>query len=180
MLNDSIIQPAAFDLPPSANLPNFTFAAMAAYRPLVFGQDNAFDAALARTNLQLSHPSLFNLGFFATPVIPPVVGRYVCKMGRTSDKTFGIIRPTAFQVRIDYSKYGQGTAFFSTAITIEGVDQKGSVIGGFSEGGDSGALVLDVATWRPLGMVIGADNRFSYVTPLQPILDFWQVDLFRG
>lgn len=53
-----------------------------------------------------------------------------------------------------------GSARFEGLVVVEGAK------GAFSRPGDSGALVLDPATCRPLGLLVGGQGSISMVAPL--------------
>lgn len=93
------------------------------------------------------------LGFWAQ-------GRTVHKMGRTSHYTVGTVESTSWDTDIDYSSVfgnpdGTNIARFIDQLRIVGTD------GPFSETGDSGSLVLDADSNRPVGLLFAGDDKVS-------------------
>jgi hypothetical protein len=54
--------------------------------------------------------------------------------------------------------------------SISRLDKQGRPVAAPSRRGDSGALVLDSATNTPLGIIVGGDEKFTYVVKLSNIL----------
>lgn len=93
------------------------------------------------------------LGFLAQ-------GRTVHKMGRTTHYTVGTVQSTSWDTDIDYSDVfgnpeGTNIARFIDQLRIVGTD------GPFSDKGDSGSLVLDADSNRPVGLLFAGDDEVS-------------------
>lgn len=100
----------------------------------------------------------------------------VSKVGRTTDKTSG--RVTAFELDNVVVQFGIGPIRFDGQIEIEGADDAP-----FSQGGDSGSLIVD-ADRRAVGLLFagndhgGANGKGrTYANPLRAVLDALEVDL---
>lgn len=104
-------------------------------------------------------------------------GEIVHKVGRTTGVTRG--RVTAFELDHVTVGYDLGVIRFDGQIEIEGADNDP-----FSEGGDSGSLIVDeqhraVAQLFAGGTVGGRNGKgLTYASPIQAVLDALKVDLF--
>jgi hypothetical protein len=93
-----------------------------------------------------------------------LLGRRVCKMGRTTEFTVGKI----ISVSIDTWVTGYANnqrAWFDDQIEIEGEG------GPFSRPGDSGSLVLDFETREPIGLLFAGIGNFSFANPIDEVLN---------
>lgn len=97
------------------------------------------------------------------------VGQSVMKQGATTGLTMGTVRTVALQsVSLDTI---DGKREFNGMIVISE---------NFSAPGDSGALVVDFETKRPIGMIIAGNHRETYVVPIQPIMEQLGIDRIVG
>ncbi len=101
----------------------------------------------------------------------------VYKVGRTTGQTKG--RVTAFDVDNIRVQYDLGNLRFNGQIEIEGTGSKS-----FSEGGDSGSLIVDEGV-RAVGLLFAGGNRggsngkgLTYANPIETVLDALKVDLY--
>lgn len=103
-------------------------------------------------------------------------GSNLYKVGRTTGQTKG--RITAFDVDNVWVEYDMGLLRFDNQIEIEGAFNNP-----FSDGGDSGALIVDadrraVALLFAGGDVGGSNGQgLTYANPIGPVLEELQVDL---
>lgn len=93
----------------------------------------------------------------------------VCKMGRTSEFTVGKIVDAAHDTFVDYSAmFGNAPrtnlAFFEDQIRVDGGTRA------FSQQGDSGSLVLDADSLRPVGLLFAGTNRFSFCNHINNVM----------
>lgn len=157
-LGDSILEPPRLDHSATP------IATLAAFEPLKSnGADNRFDAAVARLISRSDvHPSFETMGNIQADVIAPWPGESVKKYGAATQETFGTVADisaeTAFPFEAD-------EILFTDLIQVRGNNQTR-----FSEGGDSGSLVVDDATNRPVGLVIGGTAFRTFLSPLGPVL----------
>jgi hypothetical protein len=155
-LGDDILEPGPIDggaaNPPIAHLTDFETLDFS-------GAPNRIDAAIA----ELIHPAdvdpqIDTIG----PVVPPpmraALYQSVRKRGRTTLHTIGVVMDLAADVRV---RYGGRIAQFNDQISVTGLN------GPFSAGGDSGSLVVDAVTRRPVGLLFagGAGNTFCNHIP---------------
>jgi hypothetical protein len=97
----------------------------------------------------------------------PVLGESVGKSGRTTGLTCSTISSISTTVSIDYDGTCGDAApafasYFTGQIVING--------GAFSAGGDSGSLVVDTATARPVGLLYGGSTTDTVANPIQDVV----------
>lgn len=103
-------------------------------------------------------------------------GTRVAKVGRTTGVTRG--RVTAFEMDDLVVAYDIGNVSFDNQIEIEGAGSKP-----FSDGGDSGSLIVDRDRYAVAQLFAGSDtggrNRrgLTYAAPIQSVLDQLNVEL---
>ena len=104
-------------------------------------------------------------------------GTEVAKLGRTTDLTRG--RVTAFELDNVVVSYDLGNLRFDNQIEIEGAGTKA-----FSEGGDSGSLIVAAETREAIALLfaggdVGGSNGqgLTYANPLHTVLDKLKIDL---
>jgi hypothetical protein len=97
----------------------------------------------------------------------PSLGEAVGKSGRTSGLTCSTITSVSTTVSIDYeATCGDTTPAFASYFT-------GQVIingGNFSAGGDSGSLVVDTGTARPVALLYGGSTTDTVANPIQDVI----------
>jgi len=128
-----VIQPGTYD---GGSSPGDDIGTLADYEPIDFtGGDNEIDAAIAITttdDLGVSTPS----DGYGTPNsahVSAFVGQKVQKYGRTTSNTKGSVYAINAIVNVNYGS-PNGVALFINQIVI--------TPGSFSEGGDSGSLIV--------------------------------------
>jgi hypothetical protein len=155
-----IVQPGPEVVPTT---PGDIFAALSAFIPIQFPTSrltpvvNRFDAAIA----VISNSSLIRRGrMFGinnyTPVLAAAVpGMRVIKSGRTTGVTTGIVAATGVNgVQINYgTRTSPRIATFNDTIEIVGDN------GPFSAPGDSGSVIIDRDTGRPIALLFAGDGR---------------------
>jgi hypothetical protein len=97
----------------------------------------------------------------------PALGEGVGKSGRTTGLTCSTIQSLNTTVLIDYetscgSATKAFTAYFTNQLVIAG--------GSFSAGGDSGSLIVDTSTARPLGLLYGGDSTSTVANPISDVI----------
>ncbi len=173
---DAILQPGTFD---RGRNPADAVATLAGFVRLKRRGANAADAALAalRDGIEYDPVTLTGLGKLTGLAEDlPDVNLLVAKVGRTTGLTRG--RITAIEldrVRVDFDV---GTLRFDGQIEVEGVDDDP-----FSDGGDSGSLVVDEDK-RAVGLLFAGADRggsngqgLTYVNPLRVALDLLEAEL---
>jgi hypothetical protein len=148
-----------FTQPFSAD-PADVIAALSDFEPIHFPSPgsqprNVIDAAIASvTTDQVTLGKLLNISKYTPQLLAPRPGMKVIKSGRTTGVTKGTIR--AIRVRGVQVNYGTRQnpiiATFDNAITITGTG------GAFSSPGDSGSVILDKASGRPVALLFAGDG----------------------
>lgn len=155
-----IVQPGP-EVGPSK--PGDVFAALSGFTPIQFPSagspavTNRFDAAIAIvSDLSLiSTGTMLGISNYTPGLLAPVPGMRVTKSGRTTGVTTGTI--TATHVNSVQINYGTPThpriATFNDTIEIVGDT------GPFSLPGDSGSLILDRDSGRPVALLFAGDGH---------------------
>ena len=133
---------------------------------------NVADAAIAEILPNAVDPSgnILGIGNVANGTVEPTVGLAVKKSGRTSGVTHGVIAAVEVSILVDYDKQcgiGSRTAGYMHQIRISP-----SNFGSFSQGGDSGSLVVeDTGTCpRAVGLLFAGGGSDTFANPIAPIL----------
>ncbi len=132
---DAIIQPGSFD---GGTRGKDTVGTLERFVRLLPGRVNRVDAAVARIKpgVLFDPRRLRGLGTLQGVGQPPDVGDRVAKVGRTTGVTRG--RVTAIELDNVVVGYDMGNLRFDDQIEIEGAGTRS-----FSQGGDSGSLIVD-------------------------------------
>jgi hypothetical protein len=151
----------AFTQPFSANAAD-TIATLSAFEPILFPAPgsqprNVMDAGIAAVTdtRQVVTGKILNIRKYTPQLMAPRPGMTVTKSGRTTGVTTGMIR--AIRVRGVQVNYGTRQnpiiATFDNAITIVG-------LGGlpFSNPGDSGSVILEKESGRPVALLFAGDG----------------------
>ncbi len=125
--------------------------------------DNVMDVALARPlSPDLVTPVVLDLGPL-TGVAEPQLGMAVQKVGRTTGLTQGVVTQIDVTVNVDYS--GRTVRFVNQVFASP-----------MSAPGDSGSGILDMDR-RAVGLLFGGSDRATIFTPIQRILERFNVTL---
>ena len=134
--------------------------------------DNRIDAAIALSssdNLGTSTPD-DGYGEPQTKTTTATLGQAVQKYGRTTGLTTGLVSGINATINVNYNT---GTARFVDQILISD--------GRFSQGGDSGSLVVTQSSGgndrRPLGLLFAGSNTHTIANPIDLVLDRFGVQI---
>lgn len=140
---------------------------------------NVIDAAIAQVIPGQVDPSgrILGIGTLNAGIVQPAVGLSVKKSGRTSGLTQGTIAAVDVALLVSYDKVcgvGSQTALFLHQIRITPGD-----FGDFSQGGDSGSLVVeDVATCpRAVGLLFAGGGGDTFANPIANVLSRFKVNM---
>lgn len=182
-IGSGIVQPSLID---GGNAANDTVADLSDFVPLDFGTTtitifgytfnipnrNYVDAAIAEVRNDyndgnreihwIGYPHPLRRGKWNFFERLSLLGRRVCKMGRTSEFTTGIITSVSYDNWI--GPYNGQNAYFKDQIRIKGED------GPFAIPGDSGALVVDFETREPIGLLFSRGGDFGNANPIHEVL----------
>jgi hypothetical protein len=174
---DHILQPGDFD---GGQDPGDKVGELLEFVRLKKSGANLVDCAVASIDggIKFNHRTLTGLGKLAG-LGDPVLAENdeVGKVGRTTGSTKG--RVTAFEVDNVVVEYGLGFLKFDNQVEVEGADADS-----FSQGGDSGSLIVD-AGHRGVALLFAASDQggsngkgLTFANPIRSVLDALKVDLF--
>lgn len=167
LVGDAILEPGPMDggaaNPPIATLTDFA--------PLAFsGATNRIDCAIAKLiRVGDVNPSIAGIGPIVAPPMDATLSQSVRKRGRTTGHTVGIIRDVGADITVSYGPMGD--AFFLDQIAITGAG------GNFSAGGDSGSLIVDAASRRPVGLLFAGGTGVTFANPIALVLERFGVQI---
>jgi hypothetical protein len=174
---DHILQPAVFD---GGQEPEHKVGELHRFVRLKKAGTNFVDCAVASIDgaIKFNHRTLTDLGKLSG-LGDPVLAEEgkVGKVGRTTGTTKG--RVSAFELDNVVVGYGLGFLKFDNQVEIEGAGS-----GPFSQGGDSGSLIVDAGNRAVALLFAGGDQGgsngqgFTYANPIRAVLDALKVDLF--
>ena len=161
-IGDNVLQPGTYD---GGVDPDDAIGTLFAFEPIVFHPRarNTIDAAIALTSIDMvgnATPS----GGYGTPnstTTAAYVNQLVKKYGRSTGLTEGEVYALNATVRVGYDS---GTARFVGQIVI--------TPGGFSDGGDSGSLIVtDDEACNPVGLLFAGSSSYTIANPIDLVLD---------
>lgn len=164
-LDDWILQPSPFN---DGRFPQDAIARLRDFVPLDFspGGSNKVDCAIAATLPNLKDGRIYGIGSISAEIMDSgLIGRQVAKYGTNTGLRYGIIEDDNAPITISYTQPAPQKANFTQLLKIRPLDGLP-----FSGPGDSGALIVDVQTRRPVGMVIAADDLYSYGCRIAKVL----------
>jgi hypothetical protein len=168
-IGDDVLQPGAVD---GGEVPNDIVGTLFDFEPINFnGANNFIDAAIALSSTDLLGNATPPDGY-GTPkssTIDPSIRMRVMKYGRTTGFTRG--RITGINATVDV-EYDSGIARFVNQIVIGGI--------GFSQGGDSGSLVVKAGVFgrgKPVGLLFAGSLTTTIVNPIEAVLDRFGVTI---
>jgi len=174
---DDILQPGRVD---GGTDPANSIGTLHDFEPLRFCKllscpNNRVDAAIALTstdNLGTGTPD-DGYGEPRSATIAATLGQKVQKYGRTTGLTTGVVSGINATINVNYNT---GTARF--------VDQILITDGRFSQGGDSGSLVVTQSSGRndrrPVGLLFAGSNTNTIANPIDLVLDRFKVKIDGG
>ena len=174
---DAVLQPGAYD---GGKAPRDRVGSLAEFVRLSKTRVNRVDCALAAIDASVRYtPALLRgHGKIRGVLHDPIdIDEMVAKMGRTTGFTRG--RVTAFELANVVVGYDAGNLRFDDQIEIEG-----GGTGPFSDGGDSGSLVLTAAGHEAVALLFaggetGGSNGagLTYANPIATVLERLKADL---
>jgi hypothetical protein len=135
-------------------------ASLTTFVPLLFGGgNNTMDAAIAQILVPGDVlPQIHVIGNVVSPPMSATVGQSVHKYGATTHRTAGIIDDIAADIPVAYNADGTIVANFVDQIAVNRTPP------GFSWLGDSGSLIVDLTTNRPLGLIFAIESQLGLPT----------------
>ena len=144
---------------------------------------NKIDAAIAKVgdrHQKIVLQEIIGVGMPRSTPFPSEIdlrGRSVEKYGARTQHTIGVVRVTDFLVRVRYKVGDQKlVAVFDDQIVISRDDSEP-----FSKGGDSGSLIVDSETRKPVALLFagGEDEgeKMTYANPINLVLTHYKVTI---
>jgi hypothetical protein len=160
---DSTLQPGPYD---GGQNPRDAIGTLADFQPIVFSRSasNQIDAAIALCPSRMLDKSTPD-GSYGAPsraTAAAWVGLAVKKHGRTTGLTFGQVAFVNVTISV---VYGSGTARFINQIAITAVTPEI-----FSDGGDSGSLIVTQDGNNPVGLLFAASSSATFANPIDLVL----------
>ena len=158
-VGDPIVQPGASD---GGDAPDDRVGVLERFVPIQFPGPNQVDAAAAWTALRFVDPE--HVTYTANPIpLEPALAMTVVKNGRTTQATVGVITGRFVDgVRVNYRPR---IATFNDQVVIRGLGG-----GPFSQGGDSGSLIVSASTQQPVGLLFAGSTTHTIVNPIQAVM----------
>ena len=155
-----MIQPGTYD---GGSSPADDIGTLDDFEPIVFSTsaNNVIDAAIALTttaDLSIATPS-DGYGTPASATVTAAVGMDVMKYGRTTGETKSQISAVNATINIGYDS---GTARFVGQVIISG--------GKFSDGGDSGSLIVTESGKNPVALLFAGSRTTTIGNPIDAVL----------
>lgn len=155
--------------PPNSNAKRI--GVLTDFEPLLSnGAANRIDAAIAKLDSNSDVLPKIPLldGAPEAPVMSPVLHQSVFKFGAGSARSFGVVMSISarFTMQANLKSYA-----FDDVIEVAGAERA------FSTGGDSGGLVVDAVSRRPIGLIIGGAGTRTFLSPIQRALDRFGANL---
>jgi hypothetical protein len=163
-----IFQPGLLD---SGSATNDRIATLARFVPLQTDKPNRVDCALA---------TILDAAAVAPAILPKIgrlksaepieaaEGMQVEKTGRATGYTVGTVFDVSATVPIEF-ELGRLTFEDQILIRSEG--------GAFSDGGDSGSLIVEIASRRATGLLVGGSPQFAIANDIREVLQSLNVKL---
>jgi hypothetical protein len=156
-----IFQPGLLD---GGNVASDSIATLAQFIPLSPTDPNTVDCAIAAVTNAGTTTSTFlpKVGRLASAEpIDAAEGMRVAKTGRATGYTTGTVFDVSATISIQFDL---GMLKFTDQVLVR------SDAGAFSDGGDSGSLVVDRATGRATGLLIGGVPQYAIANHLSDVL----------
>lgn len=168
-VGDAIIQPGRLD---GGASPQDRIGVLERFARITFGGSNSVDAAVAFTSFQLVKPQHVNYVLNPTPTNPRL-SLSVIKNGRTTQATQGVI--TAIGVNNVRVRYSAGVAAFNNQVIIQGIGFRP-----FSQGGDSGSVIVTAGTKQPVALLFAGSTTHTIANPISAVMSALGISRFLG
>ncbi len=113
-------------------------------------------------------PEILTIGPVVLPDMPASLYQSVRKHGRTTLHTIGVIMDISADINV---LYGSNTAHFEDQLAIVGAGSS------FSSGGDSGSLVVDGVTRRPVGLLFAGGGSMTFTNPIDQVISRLRIQI---
>jgi hypothetical protein len=130
--------------------------------------NNLVDAAVANLKERQDFYEILELEPPVRKLYEPTVGLEVVKSGRTTGVTKGTVFDTAWN---GYVTYSRGIAFFTDQVLVQGYK--------FSQGGDSGSLVMS-SDRSIVGLLFAGSDEYTVVNKLKHVENLLDISLLTA
>lgn len=176
-IGDSALQPGPSD---GGEDPEDKIGELADYEPIDFDETNEMDAAIAissSNDLDFATPTDDAYGAPGTNPTEASIGLDVQKYGRTTGHTQGEV--SELNVTVDVCMEPAGPFNCKSSARFE--NQIGITPGDFSDGGDSGSLIVtDDNDKDPVGLLFAGSDTRTLANPIDVVLDRFAVHIDDG
>ena len=152
-VGDPVIQPGFAD---GGTSPDDNIATIEPYQEIDFtGAPNHIDAAIALVgdcNQDTVVPEIIDIGRPQSAPMSASEGQILRKYGRTTRQTLGVVKTVSADLWVYYGE-GDQRAWFVDQIMVENIESDH-----FSRGGDSGSLIVDNETPRPVALLFAGSE----------------------
>ena len=138
--------------------------------PLSTTSENVVDAGVALTGVQYASGQFVSSFTLNPSPVTPFQGQAVRKDGYMTGTTRGQI--VAVNVRIPIRAADGRSFFFVDQLEIQGTGSQ------FSAGGDSGSLVVEEGSFRPVALLFAGNGTFTFATPIQTVMQALGIQRF--
>ena len=170
-LDDNVLQPGVFD---GGEDPNDAIGILDSFIEIDFsGGANTVDAAIAMTSramLDNSTPTDDGYGIPSSTTVAAYVGQQVKKYGRTTKLTHGEVTDVNVTANVCYE-----VAVLICTKAARFTGQIGIATAGFSDGGDSGSLIVTETGNNPVGLLFAGSATMTLANPIDAVLDAFGV-----
>jgi len=166
---DHIIQPGRVD---GGHDPADLIGVLERFVPIQFPGPNLVDCAAAWTAFSLVSSQHVTFQMSATPVAPSL-SLAVMKNGRTTQATQGVI--TAIAVNGVKVTYDAGIASFNNQVIIRNIGT-----GPFSQGGDSGSVIVTARTRQPVALLFAGSATHTIANTMSEVVTALGIGRFVG
>jgi hypothetical protein len=173
-IGDSALQPGAYD---GGSDPADAIGTLYDFQEISFSNDNEMDAAIAIVDdADLSGSTLpGGYGSPSSQVVDAFVGQSVQKCGRTTGCTEGTVEEVNVTVTVCFA----GWPFCTQSATF--VNQFTITPGSFSDGGDSGSLIVtNDGNNHAVGLLFAGSSTRTIANPIGVVLDRFGVTIDGG
>lgn len=174
---DVILQPGTLDNNCTYD-PNDQIGELTDFVEIDFSENatNLMDAAIALTDTSMTGVGTPEDGYGVPSVVDvaATVGMPVCKYGRTTGYTEGLVDMVNVSVNVGYDG---GTARFTNQVVFIGRVKRGNKIvnGPFSDSGDSGSLIVTKDGNHPTALLFAGNSTYTIGNPIGAVLTEFSV-----
>lgn len=178
-IGDDELQPGPYD---GGTAPEDVIGSLHDYEPIAFdGSNNTIDAAIAATSTDLVGTATPEDGYGlpGTTTASASAGLAVQKYGRTTGFTQGEVSEINVTVDVCYETAGP----FRCKKLARFVDQIAITPGSFSDGGDSGSLIVTDDSNNnnnPVGLLFAGSDTRTLANPIDAVLNRFNVTIDDG